>query len=1206
MRHMRRLGLVAGMGAVVLGLAGFGSAGDAKDDIRDSKFFKVNLTRKKILEPGAHVGAALKLDLVSVTVDQPQYWPNEKAFLKIIMPGRGGGAFTAALQKRDAASKDFKGKLDGQGVAVLELMDGTTTRLQLGEYRVDVKTDDGKVTGTATFAVVDGTLGAMSFAYEFLQVTSADDLDRKDGAWFLGNAAGPGKRWGNGLNFKNELRVNNKGWDGDVLVHSRCMLPGCNGTYAGPSQKVDVRGGKFAGTLNVGGHSGPFQIEVVTDKGSLRHQFEGSSHVERDMVAVSGGMTFNHKAGLAPYEKTVQVPGRQIFVESARGRDDPMELVSVIAEGGRARATVRRVWKDPVVRTYRVKTDGTFDAADVGLKGDLTTGQTLEIPVGQPYTFLTVGGFVDGKFTEAWAVLFAPAEMDVKVDIPPSGAPRNAVPVNIAVATKDGKPVKVSGILEAFDNRVASKSPFSPLASSIGDSVRNVSNAVSSWSDRTGMDLRAPEEEKAEADYAPMPRARNGKGGGAGPAKKMKEAMAGARSMPILAAPSPMASGAMAPGAPPPPPGGARRPPTSEDEPQGEVVREGDKKVVFVGRVETDANGKATVEVTLPPQMGRVVFRFVAVNGLDHAQAQKEMDVTRQAAVEARIPRVLVPGAQLTIPMDVDNSTQETLTLTVTGPGLPKPQVFPVKPGRNSVELGWQAGSPGTLSLALRNPKGRLMDQRDLPVRMVSSEPVTYSRLVVVREGQSIVVGSDETARVYATPGGLLRGIVMNMVTTMESWFGHAEALSAQVAVRAVLIAAVHRHILDDEGLEQTLKVGLEKAVRDLSTAFYDPQEALIRPYPGIPGSTLWTAWVSRNLHSMIATLMQANVSDTLVTAALTQARDLAAKLDAGLTRRGISLEEAGGYNAQGDSVIPVEIDGKVVYRVPTDDAVTKWAVDKLLPRVDWNQKDTELAFSKAYDVFRFLRAFERVGALQYLTEIAKGLYAQGDLKRFGELYERITRGMILAQEPGMVQGPALLGGVYSTPMAMVRFMELLLMMGLKGGEPKGTVTADGKPMAFEESIRGAVTLKVPAGCVVRLDKQGSVDLFNPGRGETVARAALSTARAAMGGELGLTIELDAQRDPLEYYAIIAVPSTTSIKQTEDILSDYRGQLIYGQQGMGSQQMQLIAVPFRGSRTLRLLLEGAFKGSSGGVVAVRHVEDVTEVFSTRIPSVTVQ
>jgi hypothetical protein len=775
--------------------------------------------------------------------------------------------------------------------------------------------------------------------------------------------------------------------------------------------------------------------------------------------------------------------------------------------------------------------------------------------------------------------------------------------VQVKLNTRDlmGTGVSTGGILEVYDNRVASRSPFSPLASSIGDSVRNVSNAVGYWQDRTGIEERPAKSEAYDEDREDAP-AEKSKEKASRPAPAPATMASPKRAMAPSMSRARMGGGApMAPGAPPP----TAQQQQEQEEQSKEVIREGDRKVVFCQPVTTDASGNAVVDVTLPPQMGRVTVRFVAVRGLDHASAQKDMDVTRAASVEARLPRVVMPGAALTIPVTVDNSTQETLTLSISGAGLPKPFTAQVKSGHTELDFPFVAGNPGTLSLQLKNPKGKVVDRRDLPVRSVGAEPVTYSRLVFVGK-DPVTVASDETAMAYATPGALLKGTVMNMVTTMESWFGHAEAISAQAAVRAVLLASFSRGILDDEGLQATVKVGLDKSVRDLGEAFLDPQENLIRPYPGLPGNPLWTAWVSRNLHSVINTLQGADIRDEMVAQSLNNARALASRLDASLTRRGLSTEELGGYNAQGDNVIPVEIDGKVVYRVVTDDAVTRWAADKLLPKVDFREKDSELAFSKAYDTFRFLRAFERVGALQYLTELAKGFYAHGDMQRFGDLYGKIARGMILAQEPGMVQGPAMLGGVYSTPMAMVRFLELLLMMTPKNPAASGAVTVNGKPGAFETSIKGSATIVAPAGAVVRVDHAGVVNMLQSVRGETVGKASISAATTSVGGELGLTVELDKARDPLEYYAIIAVPSTLSIKQTEDILSDYRGVLIYGQQGQGSQQMQLMAVPFRGSRTIKLLLEGAYKGTSAGVVAIRHVEDSTEVFSVPVPAVTVR
>jgi hypothetical protein len=206
---------------------------------------------------------------------------------------------------------------------------------------------------------------------------------------------------------------------------------------------------------------------------------------------------------------------------------------------------------------------------------------------------------------------------------------------------------------------------------------------------------------------------------------------------------------------------------------------------------------------------------------------------------------------------------------------------------------------------------------------------------------------------------------------------------------------------------------------------------------------------------------------------------------------------------------------------------------------------------------------------------------------------------MILAQEPGMIQGPALLGGVYSTPMAMVRFLQLLLAMAHDGQLP---CSFD----RYEQPISGPTSVRAPEGAVVRIDRTGEVPILEASsRGSTFAEVAVSDTRIPMAGESVLTVTLSPSRNPLEYYAIVAVPTTTAVKQTEDALSDYKGQLIYGQQAMGGQKMQLLTVPFRGKRELRLILEGAFSGSASGAVAIRHVENPADHGALEIPAVTV-
>ena len=1122
------------------------------DEPTDSRLFRVDTAGKKILGPAKNVPSWLGLRFASVAMDQPQYWPDETVRVKIAMPGRPKAHVVIAWQKRDATPTTLERDLDEAGVAVVELLDGKKKKLELGEYRVTVTTADKALGDDATFSVVEGSLGAVSLAFEFKKVTSTDALEKEKGAWFLGNAARPGMRWGNGLSFKNELRVDNQPYTGEVQLATHCMLPGCNGVPAGPPKTVMVKNGLVAETMDVGGHSGPFQIEFILKAGTLRYQFEGSSHVERDMVECSLGMHHHHRAGLAPYEHTTQVPGRQIFVErvSTTEEGDAFDVERIV--GAEVTLRARSEVQGATIVLWTPRDDGKFEPVTVPAGAKLASGDALVVKVPQPYGLLTAGGFRGGKLVEGFAIVFAPSAVKVAIEASKLGAPTAPLPVEVIV-TSGGKPLQTSGVLEVFDNRVASRSPASPLSSAIGDSFRNASHSLTAWVDPIELARRLKEEEKREKD-----------------ADKM---------MPSEDAPRPV----MAP--PPAPPakmmkmGGRAGPmgnknsgdsePEDEEGEEGEAIREGQKKVVFCAAVTTDANGHVTVPVTLPPQTGRVTVRFVAVHGRDFGSEQANIDVAKKAYVEARLPSGFVPGAKLDVALIAVNSTDEPLTLAVTGAGVESTFTQTVAAGRSELSMPWTAKEGGTLSLTLADARGKVVDRRELPLHDVTGQPVTWSRLEF---GAKPRLAAGETSVVFDGPGKLLRGTVANMVTTMASWFGHAEAVSAGVAARATILAAIKGGLIDDEGLGQTLRVDLDKGVRDLKAVFFDAGTGLIRPWPGLMPSPLWSAWVARNLHAAVRIM-----DDPALEEARESAKALAAAIDKSLKDKHLKGAELGGYEVdqEGLDVIPVLVDGQVVYKVLTDDAVQRFVADQLLPTLDPDQRNVELAFAKAYDTFRFLRAMERTGTLQYAIQGAKALWLAGPKRRaaFDQLFKTIARGMILAQEPGMIQGPALLGGVYSTPMALVRFLELMVLAG-------------------------------SGGPVARIDRTGRIALDDAGS-EAFATVALSSGRLTVAEEATMTITLDAARDPLEYVALIAVPTTTSIKQTEDILDDYKGERLYGQMAMGGGKMQTLSVPFRGSRTLTLVLEGLYPGTSNGLVAIRHIENPASACSLRTGPVVV-
>jgi len=90
---------------------------------------------------------------------------------------------------------------------------------------------------------------------------------------------------------KNEIRVLNKPYNGNAVIKSRCYLSGCNGVEAGQPVNAVIKDGLLETVLDVGGHSGPFEIEVITDQGSIRYLFEKSGHIERQNIPIALNMT---------------------------------------------------------------------------------------------------------------------------------------------------------------------------------------------------------------------------------------------------------------------------------------------------------------------------------------------------------------------------------------------------------------------------------------------------------------------------------------------------------------------------------------------------------------------------------------------------------------------------------------------------------------------------------------------------------------------------------------------------------------------------------------------------------------------------------------------------------------------------------------------------------------------------------------------------
>ncbi len=1159
-------------------------------NMKETAFFKADLKKREIVSL-VNVTDRLSLRYISVTTDEQTYWPNEDVFLKVLLPAHPGVEIEVTLSKKDATPQKLgKFTLSDAGMLVRKIASGKEKRLEPGEYIIEVKTTDGKLTETATYSVVEGALGALSFAYDFTAITDPAKLDNAKGAWYFGNAGGIGKRWGNGLNVKNEVRYLNQPYTGTAKIMTRCYLAGCNGVEAGPAKEQQITNGLLETVLDVGGHSGPFGIDVITDKGSVSYVFGKSGHVERQTIIVSGGMGNAFEATLAPYENTVAVFGRDIYIaKGGSNKDDAFEIASVIADRhGEVEIYVRKKLDNPRLFVVYPDAKNAMKAEEIALGKILDAGKRLLVKCRSPYSFIAIGGFDKDALREGWAIAFTESDLGVTIDSRSSGLPSKQFEIGLRTTSRaSGKGIQVSGVLEVFDNRVQSKSAKEQLVSAIGDSTREFSNYLTYWRDTTGIDeeveFRSMDKDDVKgSSYAMKEEA---------PAPIMLK-----KSGPVTQISQESSTGVEIP----------------EEQ---ETIREGEKKVVYCGLVTTNANGDATVSVELPPQTGRVKVRFVAVSVYDYTEQVKDVDVKKDSFIEVSLQPMIVPDARVVAKAVAVNETNGAITLSVTGAGLEKELSFQVKPGANEFDVPLVGKTYGKIRFRLSDAGGKALDTREIELRNIGSYPVTFSD-VTVSDGKGVSVPAGRRFAAYANPAMLMDGMVSDIVTSMYSWFGHAESLSSQAAIRAILLASMDAKLIGDKGKRETLKSDLAKAVKDLYDAFYDKNTKLFSPYPGIATSDLWSMWVSKNLSKTIGYLEGSNALKTEFKTTIALAREMTNGVKDSFKKRKVNTQELGQYDLEnGTDTIPIEINGQVVFKVIMDGAVADWFVKKMMPLLDMprSQELYELNknFVKAFDTYRFLRSFERAGVYYYLAINAKALYLKND-PAFAEVFNKIARGAILTQEPGIIKGPALLGGVYSSPASVSNFLDLLLLMAKDKKFSKTKVAVDGKEYKLGEEpyvsevLERTATVKADQYTVLRIDNEKVINMYDYASRDALATATVDKAVLSMGGRTYVSIELAKALDPSEYYAIVAAPSVVSIKQTEDLLSDYKGQLIYGQRSSGGEKIQLIATPFRGKARMLIEVEATQKGSSEGFVLVRHISNPDIICTVKIPKIMVQ
>ena len=1153
---------------------------------KKTALFSYDLEKCQVLSLLGDVKDRLKIKFIALATDQPSYWPDEEIWLKIAVPLHQLLEVKVCVARKGAAAIDIGSfRLDDAGVGVIKAMDGSKKPVEAGEYIISVENKGLAIYETTSFSVVEGHLGAVSFAYDFEQYTSAEDLKKADGGWFLGNASGIGDRFGNGLNIKNELRVLNQPFNGRAVLKARCHLPGCSGCEAGPAVELNVTGGVLHSVLNISSHSGPFELEVVTKYGSVSNFFAKSGHVERQSSQVSSGMGGNFYASVAAYENTVRVSGRDIYIEArADAKDDPLLLKSVIADDER-RIYIEAKKELVNARLFLFTPDdcGNFNAFEVKLNALVEPGEKIAVECSMPYTFIACGGFLNGekekKYFESWAIAFASAGFSLDLSLPGSGAPLSIQKAKIKVFDNNGFPKSVSGILEVFDNRVEPKNIKDRLDSAVGDSFRALSNHIAGWRDWIGIQKEevfcmtemsgrflAPGEKKIKSAPRQLMPAAPGGSYAAG-----ASAYSGETSCSLNLS-------------------------RNEKSPE---IRLGEKKVVYCAMVKTGPDGTAEADFTLPPQTGRCQVRFTAFDKFDYRETVSSIDCSKKSYIEASLPVFLMPDSKLVIRALIVNNGGEKIKLKAYGASFKKEIVFNAEKNSDEFEFSLSGENCGKNFLELSDDLGNILDLREFDTFSARSAGIKFSEIIISGSAE-IKVEKNRNVVIYLNPARLCDNIVSNIDSVIRSWFPDAEALCAEAAIRAILIRAMADGIIRSDGVRDAIAEGLKKALKDFREKYYNDNTGLVRPYPDMPENVIWTALACVSFGSLV-NAMSDNADPVYEFKDIYEdCVNFFKKMSGELIRRGISIDETALYSiSEMRDVAPVEVNGNTVYAPADGESAVEFFKKNIVSLIGGENSKKGAGFAEMLDTYRFLKTFERIGPLYYLLLNLKALLRSGD-KSFFETFNIVSKRIVNIDDPGLIQGPAMLGGVYcNAPQTFVKYMELLIEMA-KCGKIKKSVIADvsmgGRKTSVElqddpyifATCGEEAFINVPEFCAIRVERIEEMDVSAFLSEKPFFKYAFNNASFKTGEEGELQIILDDNLDSSCYYAIVMAPSNFVIRQTDEILSDYKGGILHGQKSSGGVKMQFLTAPFRGSKKLSIRLECLYAGESEGIILVRH------------------
>jgi hypothetical protein len=640
-------------------------------------------------------------NLTAVITERKIYRPKEEARIFVLASDAPGAEVEMEVQLSGQQITRERVTLDEAGLALRPF-----SNLEEGEYRVMVRRPDGS--GSFGSSPVQCTFSVAEFSLSPLT------------ALLVQHSFVEGS-----LRFQLRVLALSMPYEGSAELGLQCEV--CGGRVVA-TQAVTARQGIVDASFDIGGHGGPFHVQVTTPGGETASVFfPGTERTERERVTLCT-LGQRAEAGLLPGESTTEVRG--LHVGYAGAQTTPLRLESAVARAGHLTVDVRAVAVQVVTFDPRSGDSTVFHF------GTMSRGDLLEFPVSAPYTLFTVGVLTTQKAYEAWGIVIRPLDLQASLSAPATASPGE----EIAVRVESQRPAAC--LLLVYDARLEHESPVPKLAKQMIDAMRSGTADLQEQDapplsfrpppDRQLGELRALGVDAVSAVRRRLPSQR----------REIAFMNLADSDLPLAAI---VARAARSPAAAPQPSG---MPAPAETEPEAPDFlavpsREDFPELAYLELFPVREFAERTVR--LGDQVGTWRCRAYMVAGLDVQELTADVEAAKAVYAELDVPASVSPGDDIVAA--VRYHTEQPATLAITLPGGQTISGAVMGHGAESVHLT----EPGEITAHIWGTGGEDWTVRTVPPPGV--QVVTASQLDILMRGQTVRA---ERVVVFPGPGYVL------------------------------------------------------------------------------------------------------------------------------------------------------------------------------------------------------------------------------------------------------------------------------------------------------------------------------------------------------------------------------------------------------------------------------------------------------------------